>query len=105
MNNPQSQEVIERFFNAIRYLENENIIKSRLEFCQKYGIQHSSFYRTEQNPASQMFQINWLTILICDYNISASWLLTGRGEMGFKSPPDKKPQNATRGTSGARVVQ
>ncbi len=88
MNNPKSQEIVARFYEALQYLINDGQIKSRNAFCTEYDIHQSRFWKAEQNHASQMFQLSWLTPLIVDYSISANWLMTGTGTMVFKSPPD-----------------
>ena len=84
-----SQSVVERFYRALYYLIDAGQLKSRRAFCVKYGIDHTFLYRVEKNNSSKMFDLGWLTYLVCDYRISANWLLTGEGSVFFKSPPDK----------------
>lgn len=98
MHSPQSQEVVARFYMALIYLINAGVLKSRNEYCKRYGIVQGHLSRVEKNNASKIFDIGWMTPLISDYGISAHWLMTGRGEMVFKSPPDgmKRVSPATK---------
>lgn len=88
MNTPQSQEVVARFYQAVRYLINNGELRSLRDFTEKHEILYSNFHKAMTNNASQILQIAWMTPLITEYNISANWLLTGSGSMVFKSPPD-----------------
>lgn len=97
MHSPQSQEVVARFYTALIYLINSGRIRSRNEYCKRYGIVQGHLSRVEKNNASKIFDIGWMTPLITDFEISAHWLMTGHGEMVFKSPPDgmKRVSTAT----------
>ena len=85
-----SQSVVDRFFRALYYLIDAGQLKSRRAFCLKYEITHTYLYRVEKNHDSKMFDLSWLTYLVCDYRISANWLLTGEGSVFFESPPKGK---------------
>lgn len=87
MHNPQSQEIVARFYEAIQYLINNGELRSMREFTEKYDILYSNFHKAMTDHARQVFQISWLTPLITDYSISANWLMTGSGSMVFQSPP------------------
>lgn len=66
----------------IEIIESQNI--SKREFCRKIGVSHT-YLNTDSEVGSSK-----LEIIISEYpNISAEWLLTGKGEM-FKSEEKKE---------------
>lgn len=87
MNNPESIEIINRFFEAIEYLKSSRTIRGIQTFTNKYGINKRNFYTVRANPESDMFQLIWITYLINDYGISAEWIMTGKGGMLVKRDP------------------
>lgn len=88
MNNPESIEIINRFFEAIEYLKSSRTIRGIQTFTNKYGINKRNFYTVRAKPESDMFQLIWITYLINDYGISAEWIMTGKG--GMLSKKDAK---------------
>lgn len=95
MQSPQSQQIVERFFKALQYCIDIGRIKSRNWYCTEYGFIQTHMWRQEKDPGRKIFEISWMTPLITKYDISAYWLMTGEGEMVFKSPPDKKLRKIT----------
>lgn len=89
MNNPQSQEIVARFYEALQWLYNDNgnDLRSLHDFSKRYQIPYSNLHKAMTDHSRQVFQIAWLTPLIMDFSISANWLMTGSGSMVFKSPP------------------
>jgi hypothetical protein len=81
MQSEQSQQITARFFEALYFLKEKKVIRGKQTFTVKYGINRWNFNTFEKNPASDIFQVAWLANLVNDYNISAEWLLTGRGKM------------------------
>ncbi len=47
----------------------------------------------EKDPSRDIFQAAWLTYLVNDYGVSATWLLTGRGDILLY----KKDKSGTEG--------
>jgi hypothetical protein len=84
MNNPESVEIIKRFYETIDFLKTSRQIRGIQTFTNKYGINKRNFYTVRKNPESDMFQLIWLSHLINDYGISAEWLMTGKGGMLVK---------------------
>lgn len=81
MQTPDSQQVIKRFFEALYFLKASRVIRGKATFTKAHGIDRWNLNKLEKNPASDIFQPAWLTYLVKDYGISATWLLTGRGKM------------------------
>ncbi len=84
MQTEESQKTVKRFFEAIYALKDKKIIRGKQTFTRRYGINRWNFNTLEKEPHRDIFQIAWLTYLISDYNVSAEWLLTGKGEMFVK---------------------
>jgi len=80
MQSEQSQQITKRFFEAIKELKKRKIT-TKNKFSIKYGINTRNFWKLEKNMEKDILQLHWLQILVTDYNISADWLLTGRGEI------------------------
>lgn len=89
MQTPDSQKIISRFFQALYYLKSERKIRGKQTFTKKFGINRWNMNTLEKDMTRDIFQPAWLTYLVEEYNISAEWLLTGRGDIIIK-PPQKK---------------
>lgn len=81
MNTPDSQKIVKRFFIAIDYLKASRKIRGLQTFIRLYGLNKRNVWVCKTKPESGMFQMAWLTYLVENYGISATWLLTGRGPM------------------------
>ena len=79
MQTPHSQKIIERFFKALYYLKEQKIIRGKQTFTNKFNINRWNLNTLEKDKTRDIFQSAWLTYLVVEYNISAEWLLTGRG--------------------------
>ncbi len=99
MNNNESQEIVNRFFEALDALKESGEIRGEQTFSRKHGINRRNLYFIRNNPSSGMFQPAWLSHLVTDHGVSAKWLLTGCGRM-LSARKKKKPVPQRRG--GAR---
>lgn len=81
MQTAESQAVIRRFFEAIYALKARREIRGKQTFTNQYGINRWNFNSLEKDMSRDIFQASWLTYLVRDYGVSASWLLTGLGDM------------------------
>lgn len=84
----------ERFFEAIRMLLESKALRGRQTYCRLYDINKRHFYAQEKDITMAVLKPFWLVPLVLYYNISAEWLLTGKGGM-FK--PDPKPRKERAG--------
>ncbi len=80
MQTQDSQQVTKRFFQALRELKERKVIRGKQTFTRRYNINRWNMNTLEKNLESDMFQAAWLTYLVRDYGVSATWLLTGAGE-------------------------
>ncbi|MDR3272325.1 MAG: hypothetical protein LBT29_02415 [Flavobacteriaceae bacterium] len=78
---------MKRFFEAIYALKERKAIRGKQTFTTKYKINNRNFWMLEKNHASDIMQMAWLGNLVNDYDVSAEWLITGRGSMFTKEPP------------------
>ena len=104
MNEPQECiDITGRFFEALEMIKDQKRIRGMKTFADLYGENQRTFWviRKECKRIKQ----EWLTYLVRDFNVSALWLLTGKGKMFTKeivprekyvrSPNKKKPDNDT----------
>lgn len=95
MQTADTQSIIKRFFQTLDFLKEAKVIRGRQTFTRMHGINRWNMNTVEKNPASDMFQTAWLTYLVEDFNISAHWLLTGKGNM-FINRDAKSAQSANK---------
>lgn len=79
MNNPDSQKIVLRFFEALDRLKSDRVIHGHATFSNRYGIDRRNLMRLHDDPSSDIFQPAWLEALVRDYKVSPLWLITGEG--------------------------
>jgi hypothetical protein len=72
-------EVTNRFFEAIDMLKEQKTIRGLQTFTTKYKLNRWNVNTVKWNPEKSILKPEWLVYLVRDYNISADWLLTGKG--------------------------
>lgn len=77
---PTHSEIVGRMMEALQELKRRKIISPR-PFCEMYEINRRNFWLLEKNPDSKIFNVEWLSILVIEFGLSAHWLLTGEGDM------------------------
>jgi hypothetical protein len=79
MQTPDSQEIVKRFFEALRKLTELKVIRGKQSFTRRYEINRWNMNTQEKEPERDMFQPAWLLYLTRDYMVSPRWLITGEG--------------------------
>lgn len=77
----ESLAIIARFFQTIDFLVSAKQIRGKATYCRDNNIDRRHFLTQSKDHSRGFFQVSWLLGLIKDYNISADWLLTGKGSM------------------------
>lgn len=78
---PETIATMERFYEALDMCLGQKLLKTINGFCSDYGIDKRHLYAQRKDLGKGYFEISWLTPLVNDCGISASWLLTGKGLM------------------------
>lgn len=73
--------IIARFFQTIDFLVSAKQIRGKATYCKANNINRLNFDTQSKNHSAGFFQVSWLLGLINDYNVSAEWLMTGKGGM------------------------
>lgn len=81
MQSPASQQIVQRFFEALENLKAMRVIRGIQTFTREHEINSRNLYLLRMDMSRDLFKLEWLTILVEEYGISAEWLLTGRGAM------------------------
>jgi len=88
---PQAKAIQDRFFEAIDILIAEGRLAGLQTFCKEYGLhrpKYSNIRTMSKDPGKgtgyKFIDIDALSYLVRDYNISSDWLLLGRGKMFVK---------------------
>lgn len=102
MQNPDSQEVVNRFFEALDRLKADKVIRGKQTFTDRYGINRWNMLTLQKEPHRDIFQAGWLTYLTRDYGVSPLWLLTGEGEFYSKKPVRKEKPEAEKKKRGRK---
>ncbi len=81
MQTEDSQKIIARFFQALYHLKSLGEIRGKQTFTKQFEINRWNLNSLEKDMSRDIFQTAWLNYLVEEYNVSAEWLLTGRGEI------------------------
>ena len=73
--------ILSRFYQALDDLIAKKIIRGVNTYCRLYGIDRRNLTKQREDLSRSIFDVSWLVPLVSVYNISATWLLTGKGEM------------------------
>ena len=76
-----NQDINKRFFQALDNLKTIKAIRGIQTFAREHNIDRRTMYNIKTNPQTQRIKTEWLHYIVTDFNISAEWLLTGRGSM------------------------
>lgn len=87
MQTKESEQITQRFFEALKKLIELRVIRGKKTFTDRYGINRWNLNALEKGQSTQnSVQLDWLTFIVRDYGISGRWILTGEGEMFARKP-------------------
>lgn len=66
---------------------------SKNAFFEKYGIDKRNFYRALREMDNHTVDVSWIAAVVIEFNVSADWILTGRGNMIGNDQTCKIPAN------------
>jgi len=73
-------EVTKRFFEAIEFLRESKRIRGLQTITRRYGMNYWNMHTLKKQPSIRVLKPECLVYLVRDYDISAEWLLTGKGK-------------------------
>lgn len=80
MQSDDMQAITRRFFAALDRLKTDGAIRGKKTFTDRFDINRWNLNSVEKDPTVCRVPATWLSYLVVGYNVSADWLLTGRGE-------------------------
>lgn len=78
---PEGIAITKRFFEALDMLKAQKRIRGLLTFTKAHDINYWNINTVRNQPEVSVLKTEWLVYLTQDYNVSAEWLLTGKGGM------------------------
>lgn len=81
MNTEIDKKVIGRFYEALEVIISRRAVGGIQPYCELYGIDKRNLYAQRKNPDVAHFHFDWILPMVTTYGISATWLLTGEGDM------------------------
>lgn len=93
MEQNETTAIVKRFFEALQTLKENGLIGGLQTFTRRYGLDRRNVQHLRVNLESGTFKAGWLTYLVNDFHVSATWLLTGRGtfwQYGWDAEKAKK---------------
>lgn len=73
--------IMDRYFIAVEACVKAKLLKSLAAHCAEIGVARNNFYIQRKDRTRGYFEVGWITPLIRNCGISASWMLTGVGTM------------------------
>lgn len=68
-----------RFFEALNLVISSGAIRGVNTFCNEHNIDRRNLMKAQKEPEVYSIKGDWMYYLITDFNISADWIITGRG--------------------------
>ncbi len=75
----QGVAITERFFLAIDTLKRDKVIHSLLEFTTTHNINRWNLITVRNQPQQSVLKPEWIFYLCNSYNVSADWIILGKG--------------------------
>ncbi len=70
--------ITDRFVEAYYKLYSLRLVSSKAEFCRSTGVFYTNFWSVENG--SRQANLENIFLLVKNYNVSANWILTGKGK-------------------------
>lgn len=82
------QQITKRFFQAIDILAEAKYFRGLQTFTNRYGLNRWNIMHLKDSPANTVLKPEVIALLVRDYGVSGTWLLTGEGHI-FQDGTDK----------------
>ncbi len=71
-----------RFYSALDAVIAKGELRGIQTFCNLYNIDRRNFIMQRKNVETRyLFKLEWLNIIVKDFNVSPEWLILGVGKM------------------------
>ena len=81
MNSFITVQINQRFFKALEQVISLGLIRGVQTFTREHNIDRRNLMRAKKDAENQKLNLEWIYYIVTDFNISAEWILTGRGTM------------------------
>lgn len=78
---PSGMEISKRYFQAVDELRRLKIVRGLKTITDEMGANQGNVQIIKSRPSNHVLKPELLSHLVEKYNVSAEWLLTGRGEV------------------------
>lgn len=72
-------DIVGRFFAAVDALVAARRLRGVATFARLYGTDRRNLAKLRREPSRGIFRVEWLAVLVEEWNVSPRWLLTGEG--------------------------
>lgn len=73
--------ITNRFFEALNMLKDQKQMRGLLTFTKAHDINYWNINTVRNQPEASILKPEWINYLVSDYNISPTWIITGKGKM------------------------
>ena len=81
MNSFISTQINDRYFQALDTVINLGLIRGIQTFTNEHNIDRRNFLSTKKESSTRQIRLDWIYYLVNDFNVSAGWIITGKGGM------------------------
>lgn len=72
-------DIVGRFFAAVDALVAARRLRGVATFARRCGIDRRNLHQLRRDHSRGIFRVEWLAVLVEEWNVSPRWLLTGEG--------------------------
>lgn len=72
-------DIVGRFFAAVDALVAARRMRGVATFARLYGIDRRNLHQLRRDNSRGIFRVEWLAVMVEEWNVSPRWLLTGEG--------------------------